>query len=239
MQSGNRYNFNEERTRKVGYAYYLFSLTFFISIIATLTLQSDLSYISLFFGFIGLIIVLISRKTLELNFKDDLLRGIGVYIFFEIVVSAAAIIYILSAASSLVAMYPNGVYPSGAFSNMVITGVYIEATLYLPFYISFYFMNKVFYKDGKESRLIVLLLLSFILYIVSFAGEIPIITSKLSTVYNLTTAESAIDLIKAHPLNIFTIPSVLGSLILLLIFYYSGRAIVINPSPYTDSGRYW
>lgn len=239
MQSGNRNNFNEGGTRKVGYAYYLFSLTFFISIIATLTLQTALTYLSLFFGFIGLIIVLISRKSLELDFKDDLLRGIGVYIFFVIIASIAETIYLLSAFSSLVARYPNGVYPYGAFSNIVITAVYIVAVPSFFFYISFYFMNRVFYKDGKKSRLLILLFLSFILSIVGVAGELPIITSKLSSVYNLSSAESAIDLIKAHPLNIFTIPSVLSSLIMLLLYYYSGRELVINPSSFTDSGKYW
>jgi hypothetical protein len=238
MQSGNINSFNETETRRVGYAYYLFSLTFFISIIATLTLQSALYDLALFFGFIGLIIILISRKSLISNFKSDLLRGIGLYILFEIIISVALIIYILSVASSIITNYPNGVYPASVLSNMVLTGAYISAITLLFFYISYYYMNRAFYRGGRERKLIALLFLAFILTTIGFAGEFQIITLKLSSVSSLTSAESAIDLIKAHPLNIFTIPSVLSSLILLLLYYYSGRAIITNPSTFTDPQRY-
>ncbi len=228
-------NADRESTRKVGYAYYLFSLTFLISIIGTITSLTALDYLALFFGFIGMILVLVSRKSLKSDFKHDLLRGIGLYILFEIIVSVALIIYILSAASSLIANYPNGTYPESAFSNIVRTGVYIVAIPLLFFYISYYYMNRVFYRGGNEKKLLVLLSLAFILSVVGVAGEIQIITSKLSSVSSFSSTESAIDLIRAHPLNIFTIPSVLSLLILLLMYYYSGHAIVKDPSSFTET----
>jgi hypothetical protein len=225
----------EEGVKNVGYAYILFSLTFLISMIGVLTEVSFLSYISILIGFAGLVIVIVSRKSLEHVFRRHLINGVTSYIIFEIIAILGATIYVVSAAFSIATEYPSGNIPDGVISSLIVNTVIITIIPLLLFYISYYLLNIQFFKKGKVKLLVAALLTSFAFTLIGSIGEMETIFATLSSVTTISSAEYAINLIKAHPINIYSLFSILGTAILLILFFYSGRELLNNPQNYARS----
>ncbi|EQB69966.1 MAG: hypothetical protein RE472_08405 [Thermoplasmatales archaeon] len=224
-----------EGVRNVGYAYILFSLTFLISIISVLTDISFLSYISILIGFAGLVIVIVSRKSLKHDFRRHLINGISIYILFAIIAILGATIYVVSVAFSIVTEYPSGNIPDGVISSLIVNTVIITVIPSLLYYISYYLLNIQFFKNNKFKLLIAALLASLAFTLIGFIGEMATVFATLSSITTLSSAESAINLIKAHSINLYSLFSILSAIILLVLFFYSGHELLTNPQNYAKS----
>ncbi|WP_298275757.1 hypothetical protein [Ferroplasma sp.] len=236
---------NKERNdeiRNVGYAYILFSLTFLISIIGVLTEISSLSYISILIGFAGLVIVIVSRKSLKHDFRRHLINGVTSYIIFEIIAIFGTVLYLVSAPYSIATEYPSGNIPGGVISSLLLNTVIIILIPLLLFYFSYFLLNIQFFRTGKVIILISALLASATLTLAGVIGEMETILAALSSTTSLSAAESAINMIKEHSINIYSLLSILGTAILLILFFYSGHELLTNPQNYAkfdnDYGLY-
>ncbi len=225
----------EEGTRNTGYAYYLFGVTFLITILSALTYISLLSDLSLLIGIIGFVILYVSRKSLQHDLRRNMMYGVAIYIIFALIVIFGITIYVVSQTVSLISVYPSGVYPDGTLSSFIIGGIIIAIVPSFLYFISYYLMNKFMFRNGRSAFLILMILLSFIFILVSALGEISIIYSGIYTTTSLDNAVITLNIIKTHPFNVYTVLSVLGSAILIAIYFYSGHEMVTNPKNYMFS----
>lgn len=238
MNPGLSNNINNEGVRNVGYAYILFSFTFLISVIYALFDFGLLTDVSILLGFVGLIVIIVSSKSLEQNFRRHLINGVSLYILFDVIAIIGATVYIASEAISIATQYPSGNIPYGLLSSLIVNTVYITFIPLLLLYISYYILNVQFFSKSSLKFFIATLFASFALKLAGIIGEVEIITSRISSATTLSSAESILNLIEGHPVNIYSLFSILSAVILLILFFYSGKKILNNPQNYTRTKHY-
>ncbi|MCL4323283.1 MAG: hypothetical protein M1498_02405 [Candidatus Thermoplasmatota archaeon] len=216
----------------IGIAYYLFALTFIIGVITDLTRIADLAYLSFVVGIAGFLIIFWMRKSLLFKLRQQINYGMAIFIIITIFTTLVLVAYIASQVAGLVTSHQSLASEQATISRTIVTSLYIVMILSSFSYIAYFLLNDIYNKKKDRFLLAVSIIASVIFTITGFAGSIGYVSAELYSVSNLSSATLSIESLGVFPYNIFTIPSVIGPVIMALVFYKTGRELRMNPRKY-------